>query len=100
MAWTNGPSRTSTTSWARTRAQAERELPRECGDNHRGPCAGNLELDHRTPHAEGGADTLDNLQWLCKRHHAMKSQREAARGKARRTSRGHFDAETHPGLIE
>lgn len=99
MPFTNGNSRTSTTSWKATRETAKRELAHECAHRHRGPCAGGLELDHRVPHAEGGTDTLDNLQWLCKRHHAMKSQKEAKRGKARRASRGMFDAEAHPGII-
>ncbi|MGP5931634.1 HNH endonuclease [Corynebacterium glyciniphilum] len=99
MPWANGTSRTSTPEWNRTRERARTELPYECAHAHRGPCAGSLELDHRTPHAEGGTDTLDNLQWLCKRHHAMKSQKEAKRGKARRASRGMFDQEAHPGII-
>lgn len=74
------------------------ELPHECARANRGPCAGHLELDHRVPHAEGGTDTLDNFQWLCKRHHAMKSQKEAARGKQRRQARGLHPEEPHPGL--
>ena len=99
MPYTNGNSRTSTSEWKATRETAKRELAYECAHTHRGHCAGHLELDHRIPHAEGGTDTLDNLQWLCKRHHAMKSQKEAQRGRARRTSRGQFDKEPHPGLI-
>lgn len=40
-------------------------------------------VDHRTPLAEGGADTDTNKQSLCKRHHDAKSAAEAARGRAR-----------------
>jgi len=31
------------------------------------------ELDHITPYAKGGDDSLDNLQGLCKAHHAAKT---------------------------
>lgn len=99
MAFTNGNSRTSTIEWKRTREAAKHDLDYTCQRAARGPCAGHLELDHRVPHEEGGSDDLDNLQWLCKRHHAMKSQREAARGRQRRRARGQFEAEAHPGLV-
>lgn len=98
MAFENGKSRTSSSEWKRIRNLARTALTYECQHAHRGECAGPLELDHRVPHEEGGPDTLDNLQWLCKRHHAMKSQREAARGRARRRERGRYPKETHPGL--
>ncbi|WP_120004418.1 HNH endonuclease [Nesterenkonia muleiensis] len=31
------------------------------------------EIDHRTPHEQGGATTAANLQTLCKEHHTVKS---------------------------
>ena len=37
------------------------------------------EIDHRVPLAEGGQDVEDNLQPLCKRCHAAKTERERKR---------------------
>jgi len=37
--------------------------------------AGN-ECDHITPRSQGGTDDLDNLQLLCRAHHASKTARE------------------------
>ena len=100
MAWqSGGTTRTSTTAYKQHRERMKTELDYQCQDAHRGPCAGNLELDHIVPHAEGGTDTPSNLQWRCKRHHAMKSQREAQRGRQRRRSRGSFETEAHPGIM-
>lgn len=100
MPWTNGTSRTSTTEWKRIREHAKHELDYECADQHRGPCAGQLELDHITPHAHGGTDDMTNLAWRCKRHHAMKSQREARDAKRARRDRGYFESEAHPGILK
>jgi hypothetical protein len=41
---------------------------RECG-------ALATDADHLIPRAQGGTDTLDNLQSLCARHHAQKTGR-------------------------
>lgn len=48
------------------------------------PNAGDLNADHVIPRAEGGEDTLENLQTLCRPCHEPKIQAEAARGRARR----------------
>lgn len=41
------------------------------------------EVDHIIPVAEGGADELDNLQAACPGCHRIKTQAEAARGRAK-----------------
>lgn len=41
------------------------------------------EIDHIVPYAEGGDDKLANLQAVCKACHKLKTQEEAARGRAR-----------------
>lgn len=37
------------------------------------------QVDHIVPRRDGGADTMDNLQTLCPRHHSQKTTREIAR---------------------
>ena len=99
MPWTNGPSRTSTTTWKRIRERAKHELDYECQHANRGPCAGPLELDHKAPHSQGGPDDMNNLQWLCHDHHMAKSQQEAATARKARRDRGRFPSEKHPGML-
>ena len=74
----------STHAWRKLRAQALRTLPLACA-----ACGVELdpsaprgsptapELDHIVPAKHGGADTLDNVQWLCSPHNRMKSDRTA-----------------------
>lgn len=54
-------------------------------------------VDHMVPVAEGGSDTLENLQALCKPHHDAKTAAEAARGRARRS--GKRPPRSHPGRL-
>ena len=64
-----------------------------------------LQLDHIVNLAAGGADTIENVQWLCRPHHAIKSEAERRRGMERaRAQRGSLsrkyrDREQHPGLL-
>jgi 5-methylcytosine-specific restriction enzyme A len=55
------------------------------------------EVDHIIPVAEGGPDTLDNAQPLCRSCHWKKTREEQARGRARRNPRR--PTEPHPGRI-
>lgn len=103
MAWTNGPSRTSSSAH---RAWAAAVMRRDRGLCHiRGPrCTTSAtEADHILPVARGG-DPLDvaNGQAVCHACHQVKTNAEAAEGrrlaavtrpKARRAP------ETHPGLL-
>jgi 5-methylcytosine-specific restriction protein A len=59
------------------------------------------DVDHRTPHSEGGTDHDTNLWALCGYHHDRKSGREGgiASGKSRRATRTARRA-AHPGLVE
>ena len=46
-----------------------------------------IDVDHKKPLWQGGTNTLDNAQLLCKKHHAAKTAREAPeRAKADRQS--------------
>lgn len=76
--------------------QADKVLPKQC--NHCGRTDCKLWLDHIIPAAEGGADSLDNAQWLCTPCHTTKTHTEAMRGRQRRTARGKPTPEPHPGL--
>lgn len=102
MAWRKGISRTSTDGWKRLRAEARRVLPVVCATCGRFPAEGvAFELDHIIPVAEGGVDSLSNVQWLCVSCHAVKTRAESARGVARRVARRRLPdryADCHPGL--
>jgi 5-methylcytosine-specific restriction protein A len=50
----------------------------ECG-------APGAQVDKIIPQAEGGTWTLDNTQYLCKPCHDLKTQRDAQRGRQRRS---------------
>ena len=85
------------------RNQARRAIPRCCAI-----CGSTqaLELDHVVPLAEGGADAVDNAQYLCRPHHSLKTDAERRRGVARAVaqrgslSRKYRDLEPHPGKLD
>lgn len=60
----------------------ERDSPRVCAECVRqGTASFGAELDHIHPLHLGGTNDNSNLQWLCRTHHAEKTEREAkARG--------------------
>ncbi|MGD7002121.1 HNH endonuclease [Corynebacterium halotolerans] len=94
--WSSQGPRKRPPEWFKTKAQAEKRLPKYCavcGD----PRA--LELDHIIPVAEGGEHTLHNVQWLCPPHHEEKSEQEKLRGNKRRAARRKLPVQKHPGLI-
>lgn len=94
MAWTNGSGRTATAHWQRLRTQAltrDHHTCQQFGDN------GN-QVDHITPHAEGGTDTLTKLQTLCTPCHKQKTQDEARRGHQRRKRRLQRPRDGYPGM--
>ena len=96
MPWKNGVGRTSVAQWKRLRRLAREALDYRCQG-----CGteGSLQLDHIVPVTEGGADTLENLQWLCPECHRQKTLVEIRRGQARRASRLKRPQREHPGLI-
>lgn len=100
MAWTNGTQRTGTSQWKKLRARAREALEYACQENDdTNNCDGPLELDHIQNFKGGGMDDLSNLQWLCRRHHMLKTQREAALARRQRLARGRYPSQAHPGLI-
>jgi 5-methylcytosine-specific restriction protein A len=70
------------TEWDKRRA---RILARDCGICQACLAAGHVhqgtEVDHIVPKAEGGTESDDNLQTICKAAHRVKTQQEAARGR-------------------
>lgn len=77
MAWDSKPNHTNTTEHKRLRQWATHNLDPIC--NHPG-CheTEGLELDHIVNWKAGGTHTTDNIQWLCRYHHNIKTQKEAA----------------------
>lgn len=80
------------------RAQHHRRQPpqrcAECG-------ATNVRLyqDHVINFAADGPDTVANMQWLCRRCHDTKSERERIAGIKRFNARRYRDEERHPGMF-
>lgn len=102
MAWTNGPSRTSSSAH---KAWAAAVMRRDRGLCHiRGPRCTHVaaEADHILPVARGG-DPLDiaNGQAVCHTCHQVKTNAEAAEGRriaAANRPTVRRPAEAHPGL--
>lgn len=79
------------------RPTRSRILRRDQGICHVCHLPGATEVDHVIPWAEGGRDTDDNLAPIHPRPcHLDKTLAEAARGRARRSTRR--PQEPHPGL--
>lgn len=78
---------------AAVRRQAHRALPRRCAhcdaDQH-------LVLDHIIAGALGGAQTIDNAQWLCRPCNESKARMEADEGRRIRNAKRHRPREAHP----
>lgn len=54
------------------RAEFQRHHPCPATGATRGACPG-YQVDHRTPLCNGGADRIDNLQWLSVEAHKRKT---------------------------
>jgi 5-methylcytosine-specific restriction enzyme A len=97
-AWTGSHSRGFPTS---TRALILQRDPvcrcdGDCG-RHQGRCTARSTIaDHIVPKSAGGTDHPANGQGLCGDCHGPKTQREAAAGRAKHSTRR--PAEAHPGL--
>ena len=68
-------------------------LPNECvvcGETN------GLELDHIIPLAQGGADTIENVQFMCSYHHRMKTTQQRRQQMARVTNDGKLIQPTFP----
>lgn len=87
--------------WDALRAATLRRARHKCEHTREDtgqPCGSPAtDADHIVPHAEGGTDTLDNMQALCHYHHLRKSGREGARGLAR--ARANKTPPPHPGIL-
>ena len=60
------------------RAEFVRENPCPSTGKTTGRCPG-WEVDHATPLCAGGSDTVENLQWLSKEQHSLKTKIDALR---------------------
>lgn len=58
------------------KADFQRENPCPANGNRRGQCPG-YEKDHVIPLKCGGADSVENMQWLTVEAHKEKTKREA-----------------------
>ncbi|WP_286801395.1 HNH endonuclease [Marinobacter sp. UBA2498] len=47
-----------------------------------------VAVDHIVPKAEGGTDSDENLQAICKSCHKLKTENESKRARAKRRGRG------------
>ncbi|MGV0426924.1 HNH endonuclease signature motif containing protein [Corynebacterium pyruviciproducens] len=89
--WQNTKGRGNTQK--RLKKWAHNNLPYVC--NHPGCTTNtNLELDHITNLKQGGKNSVDNIQWLCHKHHNIKTQQEASIGRSAWKKR----PDKHPGL--
>ena len=59
------------------RAEFVRLNPCPANGATRGPCPG-FEVDHVQPRCAGGAETIENLQWLPVEAHREKTRRDVA----------------------
>lgn len=57
--------------------QFKREQPCPATHKSRGPCPG-WQIDHIEPLCAGGADRVDNLQWLSVDAHRAKTRKDVA----------------------
>ena len=71
--------RTRGGAWMRARAAWLREHPLCVECDRLGFVSIDVEVDHRIPLWEGGADDPSNYQTLCREHHQAKTAREARR---------------------
>lgn len=79
--------RTGTAQWQRIRTYTKRQAQADgltncpaCGvqlDYDKGRTPNSAEVDHITPHAQGGTDAVDNLTILCRRCNQSKGSRSA-----------------------
>lgn len=99
----------SESRWTGARAA---ELPsdwqqrrRACRDAAGGRCEYRFPRGGRCPEQGTDADHAlsrddhDHLQWLCRRHHQMKTQQESAAARRVIAAKGRHPVERHPGML-
>lgn len=79
-------------NWQTLRRQVKARAKGQCEWTEQGDRCTNpgTDCDHITP---GDDHSLNNLQWLCRFHHKIKTSRETRRATNRKPT------EPHPGLI-
>jgi hypothetical protein len=72
------PKRTATPAAVRhaTALRDQGQCRESLADGTRCPERFNLERDHRVPVCRGGANTVDNEVWICRRHNRLRAERE------------------------
>lgn len=79
----------------RAGGQCERKMAGRNGGRFRCTAPG-TDCDHIN---RGDDHSLVNLEWLCARHHAIKSSQEGNQAKAAIKAKGIRPPEQHPGLL-
>ena len=106
MPWESSRRRKDPPGWSsirrqvidRAQGQCEHTPPVSSPHEHPPRCYyPGTDVDHIINVANGGTDTLDNLQLLCVWHHKQKTQAEARANRTPRTER--HPGEKHPGII-
>ena len=57
------------------------------------------ECDHKVPRSRGGSSELENLEWLCKVDHSIKTQHESADARRAAAAKLKHPAQKHPGML-
>lgn len=87
--------------WRRAQVQkraggrCERKIPGRNGGTFRCSAPG-TDCDHIIP---GDDHRLENLEWLCGRHHDIKSSAEGNAAKAAKKAQGRRQPERHPSTL-
>lgn len=101
MAWsTSNRKNTLPAGWDRIRPRILKRDGYRCTairiDTERRCNARATDVDHITPHSEGGGDEDSNLTSLCPWHHSRKSSAEGGRAASARRK---ATKRRHPGLL-
>ena len=97
MPWDNTPGKYPP-NWKDLRVQVITRAGGNC--QHPGCYHPGEEVDHIVNIANGGTHALNNLQLLCRQHHADKTKGEQVEGLRKLWSKQYHPKEKHPGIVD